>query len=193
VLTEEGQLQALSSTLSAGYKAIILALSTLREGRSSLTRVAHDKLLPAHAKLLEATDATEIAVSGLMDDLDAAVAIIDRLDEADDRGSKADAAVLRTTLREKLFEMMGRMQFQDITRQQIAFTSDVLLDTEHRLAQIATAFNPASAEVLPDVPRYESLAGTYDPHATMKGSPDRQAGADSVFTAAATVPATDDR
>jgi hypothetical protein len=82
-------------------------------------------------------------------------------------------------MREEIFGMMGCLQFQDITTQQLAYASSVLTDMERRLLQIAKLFDPASvmlqAVVTSPDPR------TFDPRATTKNADQRQAVADEIF------------
>jgi hypothetical protein len=86
---------------------------------------------------------------------------------------------IRDLMREEIFGMMGCLQFQDITTQQLAYASSVLTDMEGRLLQIAKLFDPATvmvqAVVLSPDPR------TFDPRATTKNADQRQAVADEIF------------
>jgi hypothetical protein len=89
---------------------------------------------------------------------------------------------VRTNLRNKLFDLMNHLQFQDITRQQLNFASSVLLDTEHHLAQIAAAIEP-TAGPLTVAAADDPNKGTYDPRATTQDAAARQAVADQVVAA----------
>jgi hypothetical protein len=89
---------------------------------------------------------------------------------------------VRTEMRNKLFDLMNHLQFQDITRQQLSFASSVLVDTEHHLAQIAAAIEPTAAPLA--VATFEDPnKGTYDPRATTQDAAARQAVADQVVAA----------
>lgn len=178
------RLMALSTALQDGYAAVAEILSSLRRGRGTIEQVAHEKLQPVHAKLQEASTTTEVAAIDLLDGLERAVSLVDALDEADGHGDRDRAAELRADLRNKLFDLMLCMQFQDITRQQLSFASSVLVDTEHRLAQLANTLEPTAteAELLEAA---DPAAGTYDPRATLLNREARQAVADQVIATAA--------
>jgi hypothetical protein len=81
---------------------------------------------------------------------------------------------------------MGALQFQDITSQQLAHASAVLVDMEARLIDIARLFD-TKVDVSSFVSQVASAAPderTYDPNATTRDSESRQALADEIFTAA---------
>jgi hypothetical protein len=75
--------------------------------------------------------------------------------------------------------MMGCLQFQDITTQQLSYAASVLTDMENRLLSIAKLFDPASALVRAASDMPDPL--TFDPNATVKHAEQRQALADEIF------------
>jgi hypothetical protein len=105
----------------------------------------------------------------MVDDLESA--------EADDDRSRAGA--VRDRLREEIFGMMGALQFQDITTQQLAYAASVLSETEARLLQIARLFDPAAAFAGLAAPAPDPR--TFDPRATTHEAETRQALADEIF------------
>jgi len=78
--------------------------------------------------------------------------------------------------------MMGALQFQDITSQQLAHASSVLVDMEERLLEVARLFDHNVEDT--QVFRAGSAPDekTYDPNATTKNAEGRQALADELFT-----------
>jgi hypothetical protein len=82
-------------------------------------------------------------------------------------------------MRDEIFGMMGALQFQDITTQQLAYAASVLSDMEARLLQIAKLFDPAAAMVGAAVTRPDPR--TFDPSATTQRADERQALADQIF------------
>ena len=97
-------------------------LSQMRDTRQVLQCTSFTMLRNTHAKIQEVTVATEDAAIDILDACDRASHIVDELDAIDavpspDRGK---AQRLRATLRDELFMMMGALQFQDITAQQLA-------------------------------------------------------------------------
>lgn len=177
----------LSKLLERGYAEILAVLDSLRESRNLLERAAVEKIQHTHDKLREVTAATESAATDILNGLDRANVIIDDLDAYAGAHGEPDArgAELRNTLRDELFALMGHMQFQDITSQQLTYASAVLTEMETRLANIARVFDPA---VFGLENPYEhptaAQAGplNYDPRASTEGREDRQALVDAILS-----------
>lgn len=158
-------------------------LTHLRETRHALQSTTFDKLQTTHDKIREVTSATEDAATNIMDACDRASQIVDELDTIDAEATpdREKALNLRSTLRDELFMMMGALQFQDITSQQLAHASTVLVEMENRLADIANLFDSGISVERP-------LTGpvidekTFDPNATTKNAEQRQNLADEIFT-----------
>lgn len=179
----------LSDLLARGYAEIIGVLDSLRQSRSLLERAAVEKIHHTHDKLREVSNATETAATDILNGLDRANTMVDDLDacaaeygEGDDRG-----ATIRAALRDELFALMGHMQFQDITSQQLTYASAVLTEMEARLAHIARVFDPATFGAA--VTDLESAPGTgpvtYDPNASTQNRAERQAVADEIVATSA--------
>ena len=81
--------------------------------------------------------------------------------------------------------MIGHLQFQDITTQQLSYAASVLVDMESRLSEIARLFDPRryGAPELPPDPR--PIPATFTPDATITNAEERQALADEVFSTTA--------
>ncbi len=177
-------LVGLTQLLAKGYAEIVSVLGSLRQSRSVLERAAVEKLQHTHAKLKEVSNATELAATDILDGLDRSVALIDRLDGLD--GTPGESAEVRGQLRDELFRLMGCMQFQDITTQQLSYASAVLTDMEERLAQLAQVFDPATFGAAAPAPAPVPVAPqgpvTYDPGASVENAEQRQAVADEIFT-----------
>ena len=137
-------LLGISRVLARGYGEIVGVLQSVRESRDVLSRTASDRLLNTHRTLREATSATEMAAPSILHGLDRAVALVDQIDVKAAEGDAAAGAVLRNTLREELSSLMGRLQLQDITTQQLSYASSVLSETEARLAELASILGPTS-------------------------------------------------
>lgn len=175
-------LTRLPQTLFRAYNEIRAILERLRVSRSILEQTAMDKLAHMHDKLKEVSSATELAATDILDGLDRSVAMVDELDTLGDTPeSGARGGEIRGRMREELFGLMVHLQFQDITTQQLAYASSVILDMEQRLAQLATIFDP-NAMVIDDAVADSSAPVAFDPHASNSDSSDRQALADSLFT-----------
>jgi chemotaxis regulatin CheY-phosphate phosphatase CheZ len=181
-----GGLADLPAILERANAQILGVLSRLRESRAAIETTALEKLASTHEKIREVTSATEDAAINIMDACDRATQMVDELDtiDAEPAPDRERAGTVRANLRDELFMMMGALQFQDITSQQLAHASAVLVDMEQRLIEIARLFDTRV-----DVAGYESFATTapdaktYDPNATTRDAESRQALADEIFTA----------
>jgi chemotaxis regulatin CheY-phosphate phosphatase CheZ len=179
-------LSELPAILERANTQIMGVLARLRESRAAIESTAIEKLASTHEKIREVTSATEDAAINIMDACDRATQMVDELDTIDGEPEpdRARAGEVRASLRDELFLMMGALQFQDITSQQLAHASAVLVEMEARLIEVARLFDaqadlhvaPARLDKAPD-------EKTYDPNATTRDSESRQALADEIFTA----------
>lgn len=171
--------------LERANQQILNVLAHLRETRAALQNTAFEKLQSTHDKIKEVTSATEDAAINIMDACDRANTIVDELDtiDASESPDRAKATDLRANLRDEIFLMMGALQFQDITSQQLSHASAVLVEMETRLIDIATLFD-SSITVERSVTHtpLPPVEQTYDPNATVKNAEGRQALADEIFT-----------
>ncbi len=182
-----GGLSELPAILERANAQILGVLSRLRETRAAIESTALEKLASTHEKIREVTSATEDAAINIMDACDRATQLVDELDtiDAEPEPDRERATNVRGTLRDELFLMMGALQFQDITSQQLAHASAVLVEMEARLIDIAQLFD-AKADFSEQQRRVDISAPdakTYDPNATTRDSESRQALADEIFTA----------
>jgi hypothetical protein len=71
-------------------------------------------------------------------------AIVELKPESVDADSATRAAEVRGTMRDELFGLMNHLQFQDITTQQLAYASSLIMEMEDRLAQLIKLFDPST-------------------------------------------------
>jgi len=173
-------LASLPFILERANHEIQAVLANLRDSREALETATVETLQTTSEKLKEVTSATEVAATDILDGLDRAQVLLDDLDAADAEDDKAKAQNVRDLLREEIFGMMGCLQFQDITTQQLAYAASVLTDMEGRLARIAKLFDPAAVMVRAAIASPDPR--TFDPHATTRNASQRQAVADEIFT-----------
>jgi len=169
-----------------GYSEILGVLASLRQSRSVLENSTVGKIQQTHEKLREVSDATETVDTDILNGLERATSMVDILDgyaaehsEPDDR-----AAIIRGTLRDELVALVGHLQFQNITSQQLKYASSVLTDIEARLAQIATVFDPSDCGLAPLAqPAATAPIGpvTFDLNASTQNRAERQAKVDEVM------------
>ncbi len=172
-------LAALPFILERANQEIQGVLANLRDSRNALETATVEKLQHTSEKLREVTSATEVAATDILDALDRAQNLVDDLDAADAANDKDKGQNVRDLLREEIFGMMGALQFQDITTQQLAYASSVLTDMENRLLQIAKLFDPAMAMQQPTATSPDPR--TFDPRATTRNADQRQAVANAIF------------
>lgn len=174
----------LSDLLARGYAEIITVLDSLRQSRNMLEKATVEKLQHTHDKLREVSDATETAATDILNGLERATAMVDDLDIEAASGSDVRGTEIRNQLRDELFMLMGHMQFQDITSQQLNYASAVLNDMEQKLAQIAQAFDPAAMGIAAaSLPSAVAGPVTFDPNASTQNREERQAVADDIMAA----------
>ena len=180
-----GGLSELPAILERANAQILGVLARLRESRAAIESTALQKIAATHDKIREVTSATEDAAINIMDACDRATQMVDELDTIDGEAApnRERAAELRGSLRDELFLMMGALQFQDITSQQLAHASAVLVEMEHRLVEVARLFDP-SVPLAPTVATDAAVpdAQTYDPNATVRNPEARQSLADEIFS-----------
>lgn len=170
-------------TLMRAYAEITSALEALRRYRGALERTTLERVHRTRDKLREVSSATEVAATSLLDGLDRAVSLVDRLDDigaSDGRTDDGAATSVRAQLRDQLFELMSCMQFQDITSQQLQHAASVLAEVEQRLIGVAALFDATASA---DAHSGEAAASaTFDPAASLFEADTRQAVADDIFT-----------
>ncbi len=180
-------LNEVAAVLHRANSQIIAVLARIREGRAAIESTAVGRVKMTQDKLREVTSATEDAAINIMDACDRATTLVDELDsiDANETADRAKAAELRGSLRDELFLMMGALQFQDITSQQLAHASSVLDEMEARMLAVAKLFDPSISLAVPLTEAVtDNAASSFDANATMRDSDCRQALADEIFTAA---------
>lgn len=175
-------LAILLAVMQRANREISQVLATLHDSREALQEVTLKEIHDSTAKLHEVSSVTEIAATRIMDGLERAHALVDRLDDIDvpDNGgdSSVEAAAVRNSLRDELFALMGSLQFQDITSQQLGHVSQMLNDVERRLHATASLLHGGCAEAV--VIAAEPLP-TFSESASTRNSAERQATADALF------------
>jgi chemotaxis regulatin CheY-phosphate phosphatase CheZ len=182
-------LVGLTTVLTRAYGEIVGTLGKLRESRTVLEKTTVEKLQHMHDKLREVSNATEMAATDILNGLERSVAMVDDMDAKANAGDAQGGADLRNKLRDELFALMGCMQFQDITTQQLSYASSVLVEMETRLAELATILDPATlaggkvgaAAAAASAPAPAAGPATFDPNASVENAAARQAVADEIF------------
>lgn len=182
VQTEGNHLVVLLAVMQRANMEIQQVLRTLRESRAVLRDVTLREIHDSTAKLAEVSSATELAATRIMDGLDRAQGLIDHLDDLDGTAAGGDATVkaaaVRSRLRDELFAIMGSLQFQDITSQQLGHVSRMLADVECRLHATATILDGGAANA---AMTNAELVPIFSESASIRNAGQRQAAADAVI------------
>jgi len=179
--TNSSAVVGLPEMLLKAYTEIRGVLDNLRQSRNVIEQATVEKLHHTSAKLLEVSSATEVAATGILDGLDRAIAVVDELDGMEG-ATQPNAVDARNRLRDELFAVQACVQFQDITNQQLAHASSLLVDMEERLVGLARTLDPNMMdEPAPAIEPAPHIELAFDPNATIDGAEVRQALADSIF------------
>ncbi len=172
----------LLAAMQRATNEIAQVLCTLHTSREALQGVTLQEIHESATKLGEVCTATELAATRMMDGLERAHTLVDRLDELDSSDSASDAAdeaaAVRAKIRDELFAVMGSLQFQDITSQQLGHVAQMLRDIERRLQAISSLLSGGRADA--DIIASDKLP-TFSESASTQNSFERQATADALF------------
>ncbi len=176
------QVGVLLAVMQRASSEIAQVLCTLHTSREALEGVTLQEIHDSAIKLCEVSTATEIAATRMMDGLERAHLLVDRLDELDSFEGAGDSAIesatMRSRLRDELFAVMGSLQFQDITSQQLGHVSQMLRDIERRLHATSSLLSGGRGEAV-------VISGEHPPtfseSASTQNSFERQATADAIF------------
>lgn len=172
----------LLAVMQRASSEIAQVLCTLHTSREALEGVTLQEIHDSAVKLCEVSSATEIAATRMMDGLERAHALVDRLDELDSVNGTGDSVIeavtVRAKLRDELFALMGSLQFQDITSQQLGHVSQMLRDIERRLHATSSLLSGGRGEAA--VISSEQVP-TFSESASTQNSFERQAAADAIF------------
>ncbi len=161
---------------------IAQVLCTLHTSREALQGVTLQEIHDSTTKLGEVCSATELAATRMMDGLERAHSYVDRLDDIAtlDNSGDADieAATIRGRMRDELFSVMGSLQFQDITSQQLGHVVQMLHDIERRLHATSSLLSGGQGDAA--VMASDRLP-TFSESASTRNSFERQATADALF------------
>lgn len=162
---------------------IASVLRAMHLGREALRGVPLEEIRESTTKLREVASATEAAATCIMDGLDRAQVMVDRLDvlaDTSDSDSEVEAAAVRNQLRDELFAIMGSLQFQDITSQQLGHVEQMLADVDRRLRGTAALLDGSVSDAA-DIAA--GPAAAFAESASTRDATERQAAADALFWA----------
>jgi hypothetical protein len=172
VMAQPGGFAELSRTLLRAYAETFTIVQRIRASCDMADSDA-DRLQQMHGRLREVSAATESASTSILDSVARAVALIDRLETADD----AARTRLIAQIKEELHVVPTHLQFQDLAAQQLGSIATLLSEMRKRIAQIAGMF------AAPDASVAKRDHGAFDPNAVAAttASTAGQAVADEIF------------
>src|SRR3954471_12822186 len=135
VMAQPGGFAELSRTLLRAYAETFTIVQRIRENCDQADSDA-DRLQQMHGRLREVSTATENASNGILDSVNRAIALVDRLDGA----SEVDRRQLIAQIKDELNGVPTHLQFQDIAAQQLGSIATLLSEMRKRIAQIAGSF-----------------------------------------------------
>ncbi len=158
------------------YAELQRILYNVRRSRGLLEEATLTNLENTNAKLLEVSSTTEFAAVNMLDGVDRALAIVDRVQQEPGDAAAFDA------LRDELHALVTALQFQDIISQQLDHASTIIAEMEGQLRRVTRLF-AESVLIGPDEdgdpPAFP--VGAFDPAATVDNAATRQALADDIF------------
>jgi chemotaxis regulatin CheY-phosphate phosphatase CheZ len=177
-------LAELLEVMVRAHREILEVVESLQRSRGVIQKTSLKRLQNTNLKLREVSATTELAAADMLDGLDRALGLVDQLAEGADPSADDDREAAADELRDELHGLIGLLQFQDITSQQLAYASGVLVDVEERLVRILEIFGgdrgEGEAESEADEIHWEAPVDA-DPEATAANAPGRQALADEIF------------
>jgi chemotaxis regulatin CheY-phosphate phosphatase CheZ len=177
-------LAELLEVMVRAHREILEVVESLQRSRGVIQKASVKRLQNTNLKLREVSATTELAAADMLDGLDRALGLVDQLAEGGDASAGGEREAAADELRDELHGLIGLLQFQDITSQQLAYASGVLEDVEERLVRILEIFGgdrgEGESESEPDEILWEAPIDA-DPEATARNAPGRQALADEIF------------
>lgn len=176
-------LAVMLTLMQRANRDIACVLRVLHSGHAALGEVPLSEIRDATDKLTEVSTATESAATCILDGIDRARGLLDTLDRLAEEPTVDGAieeAMVRARVREELFQMMGALQFQDITSQQLGHAAQMLGDVAQRVHATTTLLGGSCAEAEAVV-----AAGSpvFSESASIRDVGQRQAAADALFWA----------
>lgn len=160
------------------YAELQRILYKVRQSRGLLEEATIHNLESTNAKLHEVNSTTEFAATNMLDGVDRALTLVDRIEE-----QPADSAAF-DSLRDELHALITALQFQDIISQQLGHASAIIADMEKQLRAVTEMFTLTMIESAEPVERAAPkihIGATFDPAASVSDAATRQALADDIF------------
>src|SRR4051812_36860978 len=136
VMAQPGGFAELSRTLLRAYAETFTIVQRIRDSCDMADSDA-DRLQQMHGRLREVSAATENASNGILDTVNRAHLIVERIETAT---SDADRKQFIAQLKDELNGVPTHLQFQDLAAQQLGSIATLLSEMRKRIAQIAGMF-----------------------------------------------------
>ena len=172
VMAQPGGFAELSRTLLRAYAETFTIVQRIRDSCDMADSDA-DRLQQMHGRLREVSAATENASNSILDSVNRAGALVERIETAND----AARAQLIAQLKEELNAVPTHLQFQDLAAQQLGSIATLLSEMRKRIAQIAGMF----AAPLGTPTKVDQAPFDHNAAAAADAAPANQAVADEIF------------
>lgn len=162
------------------YAELQRILYNVRRSRGLLEEATITNLESTNAKLKEVSSTTEFAASNMLDGVDRALGLVDRVQAEPTDAASFDA------LRDELHALVVALQFQDIISQQLDHASTIIADMEAQLRRVTRMFAVSALRDAgddEDDDLHIGPTGAFDPAASVSNAATRQALADDIFKA----------
>jgi chemotaxis regulatin CheY-phosphate phosphatase CheZ len=162
------------------YAELQRILYKVRQSRGLLEEAALTHLETTTAKLQEVSSTTEHAATNMLDGVDRALVLVDKVE------NEPDPEAFQS-LREELYALVVALQFQDISSQQLEHASAIIADLEGQLRRVVrifalSVFNDEGDDGRPKGDNgFKHPMGAFDPAASTQDAATRQAVADDIF------------
>lgn len=176
-------LAVLLTLMQHANSEIACVLRVLHNGRDALGEIPLREIRESLGKLTDVSTATEAAATRIMDGIDRAQGMLDTLDglaEEPTVNGAIEEAMVRARLREELFQIVGALQFQDITSQQLGHAAQMLGDLGRRVHAITALLGGSCAAADAVV---AEVSPAFAESASIHAVGERQAAADALFWA----------
>jgi chemotaxis regulatin CheY-phosphate phosphatase CheZ len=181
-LRRQPNLEALPRTLLRVHSELARALQSIRDTREAIQSYSMERLRDTHVRLSEVSSTTETAAMEMLNGLDRTLAMIDQLESG---SREASPKATCEAVRNEVNQLYVLLQFQDIIAQKLRGVGGLLVEVEQRVETVANLFEDAFEAEAPRPPLpVPTQEASYNPDASTRDTPQRQAMVDETFQSA---------
>jgi chemotaxis regulatin CheY-phosphate phosphatase CheZ len=164
------------------HSELARALQSIRDTREAIQSYSMERLRDTHVRLSEVSSTTETAAMEMLNGLDRTLAMIDQLESG---SREASPKATCEAVRNEVNQLYVLLQFQDIIAQKLRGVGGLLVEVEQRVETVANLFEDAFEAEAPRPPLpVPTQEASYNPDASTRDTPQRQAMVDETFQSA---------